>query len=332
MRWTTGEESHGSRLAGVKRVASVLVITLAVVASLLAFPAGIVVMTACWLAAYTLGVVRSRRSSWLLAVWIAVVLIKRIDWPPTLWGLMLLAGAAVATSMGRGNLARRMPPVLAPALLWLAWVGFAIDSYRAVHINHIPTASRRQPIVCVGDSLTSYTRQGGYPEILADMVAVPVINLGQPGITSAEALKKLPELKAARPCVVVIELGGHDFLKDTSLLKRTSRVAVKRNLEAFIAAAHELGAEVVLIEVPRGFIVDPFAGLERELARQYDLELVSDTIIRRFVLASPIAPLGMWLGGPQLSDDGLHPNSEGNALLARQVLAAVRRISIVTKK
>ncbi len=332
MRWTTGQESLGSSLAGVKRVAGVLVVTLAVVASLLTFPAGIVGVTACWLAAYTIGVVRSRRSSWLLAVWMAVILVKRIDWPPALWVLMLLNGMVVAVSIARINSAGRVPAILPPALLWLAWAALAVNSYRAVHINHVPAASSNRPIVCVGDSLTSYTRQGGYPEVLAQMVALRVINLGQPGITSAEALKKLPALKEARPCVVVIELGGHDFLKDTSLLKRASRAAVKRNLEVFIEAADELGAEVVLIEVPRGFIVDPYAGLERELARQYDLELISDTTIRRFVLASPIAPIGMWFGGSQLSEDGLHPNSHGNVLLARRVLVSLQRLSIVPKK
>ncbi|HET6883007.1 MAG TPA: hypothetical protein VFI31_22755 [Pirellulales bacterium] len=132
-------------------------------------------------------------------------------------------------------------------------------------------------------------------------------------------------MQAARPCAVVIELGGHDFLKDDSLLKRSSRGAVRRNIETIIAAADEAGAEVILMEVPRGFVVDPFAGLERELARTHDLELIADTTIRRFVLSSPVAPPGSWLGGPFLSDDGLHPNARGNALLARRVLAALER-------
>ena len=325
------EKACGSRFASIKRIGRVIAIAFALVASLLTFPAGIVVMAACWLAAYTVAVIRRRKATWLLAVWMAVVLVKRVDWPPAMWILMGLAGAIVISSAAGFTAARRFPALL-PVLLWVAWIGFAADSYRSVHINHAPVLPRERAIVCVGDSLTSYARRGGYPEVLAEMVAMPVVNLGQPGITSAEALKKLPELRKARPCVVVIELGGHDFLKDTSLLKTASRAGARRNIGAFITAAQELNAEVVLIEVPRGFVIDPYAGLERELARQYDLELIPDTTIRRFVLGSPVAPPGLWLGPPYLSDDGLHPNARGNALLARRVLAALERMGVVEQK
>ena len=83
---------------------------------------------------------------------------------------------------------------------------------------------------------------------------------------------------------------------------------------------------MVLIEIPRAFVSDPFAGLERELARQFDLELVSDTTIREFVLYSRHAPPGMWTGGPYLSDDGLHPNARGNELVASRVARSLVRL------
>jgi lysophospholipase L1-like esterase len=153
-----------------------------------------------------------------------------------------------------------------------------------------------------------------------------VVNLGQPGVTSAEALRKLPELVAIKPQGVVIELGGHDFLKDPSLLKSASRASAKRNIERLIEAARGCNAEVVLIEVPRGFVIDPYAGLERQIAREQDATLIADTVIRRFVLSSPVAPPGMWLGGPYLSDDGLHPNGRGNVLLASAVFNSLKRL------
>ena len=311
-------------LASIGRMGRTLAIVLAVATSLLTFPSGVVVMVACWLVAYTVAVLRVRRGEWLLAAPVAVLLVKRVDWPVGLWVFMAVAVVGIAASRRLSLTSKRR--LLLPACVWIAWLAFAADSYRAVHASRNMQPAADRPIVCIGDSLTSYTRRGGYPEVLADMVTVPVVNLGQSGITSTEALKKLPDLIAARPQAVVIELGGHDFLKDDTLLKRASRATAMKNLETIIEAARQAGAAVILIEVPRGFIVDPFAGLERELARRHDLELVPDTPIRQFVLSSPVAPPGMWLGGPYLSDDGLHPNHRGNVLLAQRVLAALTHL------
>jgi lysophospholipase L1-like esterase len=118
----------------------------------------------------------------------------------------------------------------------------------------------------------------------------------------------------------VLELGGNDFVQGQS------RQAVKENLEQIIVACRERGAEVILMEVPRGFFSDPYWGLERQLARQYRLELIPDTAIRRLLLSSPTMPPGQWTSGPFLTqDDGLHPNARGNRLLAEYVATALKR-------
>lgn len=309
----------------VMRVGRTLFFALAIAVSLLTFPSVIVAMAACWLAAYTVAAVRRSSAILYLIAPVAVILVKRVDWPMGLWIFTGVAIVVLILALSRKDSLPRNRFLLL-ALLWLAWIGFCVDAYRVIHINHRIAPLDQRPIVCIGDSLTSDGRSGGYPEALAEMVGVRVVNLGQPGITSAEALKKLPELVAAKPQVVVIELGGHDFLKDKSWLKRESRAATKRNLEKLIEAAGQSHAQVILIEVPRGFIIDPYARLERQLAREHDLELISDSTIRRFVLSSPVAPPGMWLGGPFLSDDGLHPNQRGNELLANVVLAALERL------
>lgn len=309
----------------VIRVGRTLFVVLAVAVSLLTFPAGITAMTGCWLAAYTVATIRRRSATLCLITPLAVMLVKRVNWPMAFWIFLVVAIGALILALSRKD----RPPwtrFLPHALLWLAWLGFGVDAYLAIHINHRIAPLDHRPIVCIGDSLTSDGRSGGYPEVLAEKVRVPVINLGQPGITSGEALKKLPDLVAARPQVVVIELGGHDFLKDTSWLKRASRASTKHNLQTLIDAARKIDAEVILLEVPRGFVTDPYVGLERQLAREHDFELIPDTVIRRFVLESPVAPPGMWSGGPYLSDDGLHPNQRGNELLAKVVLRALTRI------
>jgi lysophospholipase L1-like esterase len=123
------------------------------------------------------------------------------------------------------------------------------------------------------------------------------------------------------PQAVVIELGGHDFLKGYE------RAVTKQNLEAMITQCRAIGAEVVLVEIPRGFITDGYRGLERQIAHEFDLELVPDSIIRLFVLWGPYAPPGMWVERKwRLSDDGLHPNRQGNQRLAEQVAHALTRL------
>ena len=131
----------------------------------------------------------------------------------------------------------------------------------------------------------------------------------------------LPEITRLNPQVVVIELGGHDFLKGYS------RAATKTQLTTIIDSVRRIGAEVVLVEVPRAFISDPYWGLEREIARQEDVELVPDTAMRRIFLRSTVFPPGTWLGPPFLTDEsGIHPNERGNQMLAEYVAAALVRM------
>ena len=321
-------------------------ISTAVAASLLTFPSSILRMTAFWLVLHTVSVARGK-PGWLpLATCVLILVIKRVYWPPTFYvfvatALLLagirLVGPGCRTGPVAENGSKTSPgPVRQPGptetrrrglrwcgagLLWLVWGLAAYQWHQASSVNHPVQMHPTKAVVCIGDSLTSGVHPyGGYPNDLANVLPVPVVNLGQPGITAEDALKLLPKLREANPQVVVIELGGHDFLRGRG------RAATKSDLEKLIAASRGIGAEVVLMEVPRGFMVDPFAGLERELARKHDLELISDSAIRNLVLFSPHAPPGMWIGEPHLSNDGLHPNANGNTYLAERVAKTLARM------
>jgi len=199
-------------------------------------------------------------------------------------------------------------------------VGAAVEWHAASHTGRGAKLDPLHPVACIGDSLTSGMKKGeAFPDHLAKLVSVPVVNLAEPGLTTDMALKKLPDLVAANPQAVVIELGGHDYLNG----ERWTETRAK--LLRIVAAAHGLGARVVLIEISRGFVTDAYAGLERELAREYDLELVPDTAIRKLVFWSPHAPPGMW-SASRYSDDGLHPNERGARMLAEHVAAALEGI------
>jgi acyl-CoA thioesterase-1 len=313
--------------ASVRRAARTLGIAAVVVGSLLTFPSAIPWMVAVWLLGHGWFVFRGR-PGWLpLAGCAVVLLVKRIPWPPAVIALgivMLAAGLLDVIRMRKGFTARRRRSAWIGLLaLWIAWAFMAIDWHRGAHSARPLALHPTRPVVCLGDSLTAgVAPYGGYPKDLQELITVPVVNLGQAGISTSDALEQLPALAEAGPQIVVVELGGHDYLKGRS------RAATKANLQRIIEASRRIGAEVVLMEIPRAFISDPYAGMERELAREHDLELVPDTPIRRLVLGSPVAVPGMWMGpSSHLSDDGLHPNARGNRVLAQGVAEALARLA-----
>lgn len=293
-----------------------------IVASLLTFPNEIPIMIGVWLGVHGLAVARGG-AGWFPLVTCAAIVVVKGTWPTG--GLLLLgiamSGSAALGALGQFRSTRRGRQLMigSNTALWIAWGVMLIGWRDGVESTASIALDGQATIVCLGDSLTANDdRIGSYPEILQDTLAPNrVINLGQPGITTAEALSKLSELRRLEPTVVVVELGGHDFLRGLG------RATAKANLERIIAEARNAGAVVVLVEIPRGFIFDPWFGLERQLARELDLTLVPDGVIRSFVLNSPFAPPGMWRRGPHLSDDGLHPNRLGNQAFATAVARAI---------
>jgi lysophospholipase L1-like esterase len=305
----------------LSRIGRTVFLTFFVLASLLTFPNAIPWMVACWLLWHTLLVSRNR-PGWLpLAACAAILFVKRVDWSP---GLIATAMLLLTLCVLWVFAARKPPPPWSKRLAWLgtlgvwiAWASMTYGWYASVHAQRRLAVQPTRPVVCIGDSLTAF----GYPQRLQEMISLPVVDLSCNGITTGDAIRTLPPLVKVNPQVVVIELGGHDYLRGRS------RAATRDNLEKIVDACRSIGATVVLMEIPRGFITDPFSGLEREMARQRSLELIPDTAIRRLVLWSPCAPPGMWLK-PQshLSNDGLHPNRQGNRMLAEYVADALARI------
>ena len=229
--------------------------TLAVIVSLLTFPSMIPWMVACWLAWYTLLSSHNRLRLPLLAC-VGILLVKRVDWSP--W-LIAMAVLMLALFGYRRYAERKVPSPwnnrlawLGVAGIWIAWAGVTYQWGRSPYAGRPLTIQPSRPVVCIGDSLTSF----GYPKCLREKVSLPVRDLSYPGITSGEALLILPRLVEAKPQVVVIELGGHDYLQGNG------RAATRRNLDKIVNVARSIGAEVILMEIPRGFVMDAYDGLE----------------------------------------------------------------------
>lgn len=180
---------------------------------------------------------------------------------------------------------------------WL--LGFALLALLCGCGREIPLAklAPSDVIVAFGDSLTAGTGADApgdaYPAVLGRLIGREVINSGIPGETSAEGLRRLPEVLADyRPRLVLLCLGGNDTLQ------RANPKQTADNLEAMARMAKERGTAVVLIGVPNlnffGGVPDYYAEIATALDLPYEGEVMNEV-----------------LRDPALKSDRIHANSAG---------------------
>lgn len=176
----------------------------------------------------------------------------------------------------------------------------------------LPAGSR---VLALGDSLTAGVGAAegeDFPSLLADLTGWQVINAGVSGDTSEQALARLAELLAAhQPQLVIIGLGGNDFLRQIEV-QRT-----RQALTAVIEECRSAHAQPLLLAIPRPSL-RAAAGLApadhplyAELAQQLQVPLVA----------------GAWgavLGDADLRADAVHANARGYAAFVQALEAALR--------
>jgi lysophospholipase L1-like esterase len=164
-------------------------------------------------------------------------------------------------------------------------------------------------VLAFGDSLTrgnGAPEQNSYPAVLEELLGVRVVNAGAPGEVSATGRKRLPGLlQQVLPQLVILIHGGNDFLR------RLDVVQTRENLRAMIEACRQQGADVVLVGVPQlGLFLSP-APFYEELAEEYRLPLLDDTL--RDILKDN-----------SLKSDSIHPNAAGYRQLAEALAELIR--------
>jgi acyl-CoA thioesterase-1 len=169
-------------------------------------------------------------------------------------------------------------------------------------------------VVFLGDSLTAGYGLGeeqAFPALLEERFAarglpIRVVNAGVSGDTSAGGLARLDWVLAARPDVLVVELGANDGLRGLDL------AATEANLRRIVEGGRAAGARVLLVgmRIPPNYGAEyagAFEALFPRLAEELDVPLVP------FLLAG--------VGGePELNQaDGIHPNAAGHRKVAAVV-------------
>jgi acyl-CoA thioesterase-1 len=170
-----------------------------------------------------------------------------------------------------------------------------------------PTAGNA--IIAFGDSLVAGRGASSgqdFVSVLSVRLGVPILNAGRSGDTTSAAMARLDrDVLAHDPRVVVVLLGGNDYLRHVPVETTFS------NLGAIVDRIRERGAAVLVAGVAVGLIADPYDEKFQLLARQTSAGLVPDI-------------LGGIIGHADLMSDAIHPNDRGYALVADRLEPTLR--------
>jgi acyl-CoA thioesterase I len=170
-------------------------------------------------------------------------------------------------------------------------------------------------LVCLGDSLTAGVGSGpgeAYPELLAARLGTEVINAGVSGDTAAQGLARLDEVLAQDPWLVVVELGGNDILHQVppEQTERSLRGILDRLLAARVVP--------VLVEMDAPF-GSRYQEIYERLGDEYHVPVVEDAV-------------GEILRDRSLKSDTIHPNAQGQKVLAAAVAEEIEPLIAARRK
>jgi acyl-CoA thioesterase I len=199
-----------------------------------------------------------------------------------------------------------VPAIAATSGRWLVWLA-AIQICGCA--RDVPHATRDGPIIAFGDSLVYGTGSsgGGFVKLLEQRLGKPIENLGVPGDTTADGIARLDQAIERHPAVVILLLGGNDYLRQVPHAETFANVA--RIVE--LLQAEDIA--VLLIGVRGGLIRDLYAERFEELADRYRTAYVHDV-------------LDDTLGVSGYMADQVHPNDAGYRVIADRVYPVLAKM------
>lgn len=185
----------------------------------------------------------------------------------------------------------------------------------------LPPLPRGAGVLAFGDSVTFGTgaaEHEDWPTLLAERTGWEITNAGIPGDTAEAGRTRIgPLLDEFRPTLVIVEIGGNDFIR------RRSQAAVKEDVRSIVRQARQADAQVALVAVPELSLLGAIAGkpsdaaLYAELAEEESVALVPEVFAR--ILARP-----------DLCTDRIHPNKHGYQAMADGIHARLREIGLAS--
>jgi acyl-CoA thioesterase-1 len=185
---------------------------------------------------------------------------------------------------------------------------------------HANAGSPGSLVIFLGDSLTAgngLPADSAFPALLAEMSRergrpLRVVNAGVSGDTTSGGLDRVGYLLEQKPDLLVVGLGVNDAFRGQPVDR------IEANVRAIVTRAKSAGARVLLLgmRVPTNYgpdYTEAFAAIYPRIAK-------SEKVILMPFLLDGVG------GHPELNlDDGIHPNQEGQRIVAANVLVYVER-------
>lgn len=187
-------------------------------------------------------------------------------------------------------------------------IGFFIFKNDPVITNY--PAYDRTGVILFGDSLatgTGSTEGNDLASLLSDKLGEPVLNFGVPGDTSQEGLNRVDEVISKNPRVVLVLLGGNDFLR------RFSKDQTFSNIDTIVKKLHESGSIVVLLGVKSGILTDSHEEEFEDIAKNRGALYVRNILDGIF-------------NEPKYMSDSIHPNDAGYKKIVEKIHPVLMRV------
>jgi acyl-CoA thioesterase-1 len=187
---------------------------------------------------------------------------------------------------------------VAAAVAIVLWIFWPSPYARVANLG-----SRGANVIAFGDSLTAgYGAAPGddYPAHLSTLLGQPVQNAGVSGDTTASALTRLDDVLGRDPRIIIVGLGGNDFLQGVPI------ASTETNLRTLVQRIEAGGSMVVLLAFRFPSLNADYEEMYTRVAKQEHCLLIKGV-------------LSGILTDPSLKSDEIHPNARGYALMAERM-------------
>jgi len=160
------------------------------------------------------------------------------------------------------------------------------------------------PIVAFGDSLVQGVGasdvSNNFVSLLSRDIGEDIINLGVSGNTTRDGLERLDDVIEIKPRIVILLLGGNDFLK------KIPQDETFANLRSIVERIQNTGASVLLLGVRGGLLYDSYDKRFKAFAKENGTGFVPNV-------------LDGLIGEKKYMYDSVHPNDTGYEMIARKI-------------